>query len=98
MPKVCLLMVANDFLEKFAQLIPSTIRIVDTRQCFDRAATVVKIVGDALPDWCEVPAHGGAYPWASATFDNDGWMRLTQVPQESNLTYTRILEQSPGHN
>lgn len=97
--RVCLMAVANDFLEQILARMPSAYTITGRQECFDRAVTVLRLEGAALPDWCDEPAHGGSYVWAAAAIGGDGVLRLVNAGY-ANVTGAGIhqrIQEDYGH-
>lgn len=97
--RVCLMAVANDFLEQILARMPSYYNITGRQECFDRAVTVLRIEGAALPEWCDEPPHGGSYAWAAAAIGGDGILRLVNAghANATGVSINQRIQEDYGH-
>jgi len=96
--RVCLVEVANNFLAAFEALLPQSLIVTGRQELLTRNATVLRLEGPTLPDFCVAPRDGGSFAWVVACFDSGGQMRVIQVPGVHNGFVERLLESPQNLN
>jgi len=96
--RVCLVEVANNFLAAFEVLLPQSLVVTGRQELLTRDATILRLEGPTLPDFCAAPQDGGAFAWVVTRFDSDGKMRVIQVPEVHDSFIERLLESTNNPN
>jgi hypothetical protein len=58
--------------------LPAGVILADSRQCFDKDCLQIRLEGEGLPMWCQVP-DGTYYPRASGRIRDDGQIELSMA-------------------
>ena len=99
--RICLVSVANDFLDTFLLRLPPDVSVSSSIEQFDRASTIVRLEGNGLPEWCEEPSCGGQYAIALMLIGGDGKVRFVPAGHcktEGQSVHERIVEEYSNPN
>jgi len=98
--RVCLIAVANGVLPIIVDSIPTGVSLVARQEVFDRSATVLRLEGPGLPDWCEDPCDGTSYAWGAMAFSGCGIATIVPAGNQKPIAsmQQRIAEQHNNPN
>ena len=102
MRRVCLTVVANDFVPLLVARLPNTVVVTAKTEAFDKAVSVLRLEGPGLPEWCNEPPFGGEFAKGAAIITGDSVLRLFPAPQDQpeqiKSFYERVLENYRSQN
>lgn len=98
--RVCLVKVANDFLDRFVALLPQGVQIAARAEQFAAASTILRLEGPGLPPWCAEPPDGGPYQHANVALALNGTVLFYpgHHAAESVGIYEKLVESYGKHN
>jgi hypothetical protein len=92
------MLIANGIMDTVTKHLPSDVTVAGMVECFDKAAYIVRLEGDGLPEWCKEPPNGESYAWAAMFFAADGSSSFAKVDLQAKSLYQRVQEQYGSQN
>ncbi len=100
--RICLMAVENAIVQSVAARLPDGVIATGIMPVFDRAVTILRLEGPALPDWCEEPPFGQQYAWAYGLIGTNGAMAFTPASPfaptlpSTGITYEQMMQRLYG--